>query len=98
MDNHYHSILRTRPDIVATWSDHEAATRWLTLFLRCRPPHDPKHISALAHVLDRIALYRKRLSSLSWFVAQLNEFIARAANKEDNVKGRSAGQTMVHPY
>jgi REP element-mobilizing transposase RayT len=29
MSNHIHVILRNRPDVVATWSDEEAATRWL---------------------------------------------------------------------
>jgi putative transposase len=94
MENHYHSVLRTRPDIVATWSDREVATRWLTLFPcysrrkdSVQPP-DEKQISALASDLVRIAELRTRLSSLSWFMGRLNEFIARAANKEDNVKGR----------
>ena len=36
LENHYHTILRTRPDIVALWSDREVATRWLTLFPRRR--------------------------------------------------------------
>jgi len=38
MATHYHAILRTRPDIVALWSDWEVATRWLTLFPRHRDP------------------------------------------------------------
>ena len=29
MSNHVHLILRTRPDIVRTWSDREIARRWL---------------------------------------------------------------------
>ena len=40
MENHYHTILRTRPDIVATWSDREVATRWLTLFPQRRKLKD----------------------------------------------------------
>jgi len=91
MENHYHTILRTRPDIVASWSDQEVATRWLTLFPRqCSKGGAPAEaeISALAHCPQRIAQLRQRLSSLSWFMARLNEFIARAANKEDRVKGR----------
>jgi len=94
MENHYHTILRTRPDIVATWSDREVATRWLTLFPRHRgmggaaiPPVE-EEICALADCPERIAKLRQRLSSLSWFMGRLNEFIARAANKEDRVKGR----------
>jgi putative transposase len=94
MENHYHTILRTRPDIVATWSDREVATRWLTLFPRHRnldgtpiPPVE-KEICALADCPERIGQLRRRLSSLSWFMGRLNEFIARAANKEDRVKGR----------
>jgi REP element-mobilizing transposase RayT len=89
MENHYHTILRTRPDIAASWSHREVATRWLTLF----PPHRgippaEKDICALADRPERIAQLRQRLSSLSWFMGRLNEFIARAANKEDRVKGR----------
>jgi hypothetical protein len=94
MSNHYHNILRTRPDIVAGWSDREVAIRWLEL---C--PQKPKskkkpspsvedQISALLASPKRIAELRKRLCSLSWFMGRLNEFIARAANKEDKVKGR----------
>jgi REP element-mobilizing transposase RayT len=94
LENHYHTVLRTRPDIVALWSDREVATRWLTLFPRhrdlCGVPIPPmeKEICALADRPERIAQLRRRLSSLSWFMGRLNEFIARAANKEDEVKGR----------
>src|SRR5512135_2452315 len=94
MENHYHTILRTRPDIVALWSDREVATRWLTLFPRHRDrsavPLAPaeKEICALADCPERIAELRRRLSNLSWFMGRLNEAIARAANREDDVKGR----------
>ena len=94
LENHYHTILRTLPDVVATWSDNEVATRWLTLFPRRRGMMDPslppaeKEIRALADCPERIAKLRRRLCSLSWFMGRLNEFIARAANKEDRVKGR----------
>ncbi len=90
METHYHTILRTRPDILATWSDSDVALRWLTLFPlkdAAVPPADLQ-IRALADCPERIAELRKRLGSLSWFMGRLNEFIARAANKEDSVKGR----------
>jgi hypothetical protein len=94
METHYHTLLRTRPDIVATWSASEVATRWLTLFPHHRDSHGlplpptNQEIAALANLPERIAQLRKRLCSLSWFMGRLNEFIARAANKEDRVKGR----------
>jgi len=94
LENHLHNILRTRPDIVANWTDMEVATRWLTLF----PGHraiggatalpTEEEIQALASRPERIALLRQRLCSLSWFMGRLNEYIARVANKEDGVKGR----------
>jgi len=31
LSNHVHQVLRSRPDIVETWSDREVAKRWLTL-------------------------------------------------------------------
>ena len=94
MENHYHTIVRTRPDMVAGWSDREVATRWLTLFPRRRPvggdasPPVEEEVCALADCPERIATLRQRLSSLSWFMGRLNEFVARAANGEDGVKGR----------
>jgi hypothetical protein len=92
--NHFHTILRILPDIVAGWSDWEVAARWLTL---CPKRHRNKakslspleeDIRALANCPDVIAALRQRLSSVSWFMAKFDEFIARAANKEDGVKGR----------
>jgi hypothetical protein len=92
--NHYHSILRTRPDVVDSWSDHEVAVRWLQLCPRKsrskKKPVPPieNQITALLASPHRIAQLRKRLCSLSWFMGRLNEFIARSANAEDKVKGR----------
>jgi REP element-mobilizing transposase RayT len=92
--NHYHNILRTRPDLAASWSDREVATRWLQLCPR-KPRSKKKQvppvedqITALLASPHRIAQLRQRLCSLSWFMGRLNEFIARTANAEDKVKGR----------
>lgn len=94
MGNHYHVVLRTRPDRASSWSDQEVATRWLRLFprknsLRRRgAPSIEQQIRALMDCPEQIAMLRRRLNSLSWFMGRLNEHIARAANKEDEVKGR----------
>jgi REP element-mobilizing transposase RayT len=94
MENHYHTVLRTRPDMVQSWSDWEVARRWLTLFPNysrdkgtAEGPTE-QQISALAGNAERILELRKRLSSISWFMGRLNEYVARAANREEDVKGR----------
>jgi len=94
MENHYHLILRVIPHLVAAWSDRDVAIRWLTLFphrdrLTGQPlPPTELQIESLANNSERIEQLRKRLCSISWFMGRLNEFVARTANKEDNVKGR----------
>jgi len=94
MSNHYHVTVRTRPDIAETWSNHKVAARWLTLcpkrYRSKKKAKEPiqEQIRNLALCTERIAELRKRLGSLSWFMRFLNEYIARAANAEDNVKGR----------
>jgi REP element-mobilizing transposase RayT len=94
MENHYHTVLRTRPDIADGWTDEEVARRWRTLCPRNkgrkgkRKQTIEEQIRALMNYPEYIAELRKRLSSLSWFMGRLNEHMARAANKEDGVKGR----------
>jgi putative transposase len=50
MDNHYHLILRIRPDIAASWSDQEVEARWLSLF----PKHCALGSSAMPPVEEQI--------------------------------------------
>ena len=94
MENHYHVIVRTCPERVVGWSDEEVARRWLTLFpwswdRKGRGKGGiEERIRALASNPERVGKLRKRLSSLSWFMGRLNEYMARAANREDEVKGR----------
>jgi hypothetical protein len=94
MSNHLHVVIRTRPDEVAGWDDEEVARRWLLLFPRNynidgkRRKARPEQVQALAANADKIAAYRKRLGSVSWFMRCLNEHIARRANREDECKGR----------
>ena len=94
MINHYHQVLRTRPDLVESWSDYEVASRWLQICPR-KPRSKKKpvlpievQINALLASPARVAEIRKRLCSLSWFMGRMNEYIARMANTEDKVKGR----------
>ncbi len=94
MHNHLHVVLRTRPDVVATWDDDEVARRWLQLFPRRRNPDGSaaapaeSDIQMIANAPDVVAERRRRLSDVSWWMRCLAEVIARRANQEDECTGR----------
>jgi len=94
MGNHLHVIVRTRPDLVAGWSDEEVARRWRRLFPKRRDEHgqaaepEERELGMILADAEGLAERRRRLSSLSWFMRCLSEPIARRANKEDGVSGR----------
>ena len=93
LSNHIHMVLRTRPEVVATWSDDEVVRRWLTLTKlaksrdgQVKEPH-PARIAIERAIPFRIPLLRKRLSDPSWFMGILCEYIARRSNLEDGCGG-----------
>ncbi|MCH8136688.1 MAG: transposase [Proteobacteria bacterium] len=77
MSNHYHVVLRIDASHADSWSRAEVLERWDRLF-SVTGDESP----------NRIALYRERLASLSWFMRCINEPLARRSNKEDRCKGR----------
>jgi len=90
LDNHFHAILRNRPDVVAGWSDEEVARRWLRLKrseLDLNPEPTAEQIAAFLLDPAKVAQARKRLSSISELMGHLKEAISRAANREDDVRG-----------
>ena len=92
MSNHFHIVLRTEPQWVASLSDAEVARRWLCLFpgpggRRGHPP-EAQAVEDLCLDTKKLALCRSRLSDISWFMRCLNEPIARRANAEDECTGR----------
>ncbi|QDV13482.1 hypothetical protein CA51_33720 [Rosistilla oblonga] len=93
MSNHLHLVLRSRPDVVAAWSDEEVARRWLRLFpIRHnddRTPAEPSgaEIAAIVNNEQVLAQRRRRLSDISWWMRCTAENIARRSNAEDDVSG-----------
>ncbi|TWU60360.1 hypothetical protein Poly51_06350 [Rubripirellula tenax] len=93
MHNHIHVILRSRPDVLATWTDEEVARRWLRLFPHRRnedgSPAEPSapEINMIVNDPDRLSERRRRLSDLSWWMRCTAENIARRSNAEDGVTG-----------
>jgi REP element-mobilizing transposase RayT len=94
LSNHFHLILRTRPDVVATWSDQEVARRWLRLCPLHRhadgspgEPTQPEIDSIAGCPVKRVEI-RQRLSSISWWMRLLCQRVAMRANHEDEETGR----------
>ncbi|MEI7460242.1 MAG: hypothetical protein WCK15_12595, partial [Pirellula sp.] len=96
MSNHFHLLLRSRPDVVATWDDTQVALRWWQL---CptrkikleingewdKVPAAPTEfdLNAIRNDPVRLATIRRRLSDLSWWMRLLCQYIAMRANGED---------------
>jgi hypothetical protein len=85
-------VARTRPEIVAGWSDEEVARRWLRFCPGRRDQVsasvDEARLAALLADAERLKTCRERLGNLSWFMRGLSEQIARRANQEDTCAGR----------
>jgi REP element-mobilizing transposase RayT len=93
MSNHYHLVLFVNEAELVTCSDNEICERWAKIY--SIPPIVSRWQKGELNsdiqeelALSVIAELRERLSSISWFMRSLNEFIARKANKEDKCKGR----------
>lgn len=93
MSNHYHLVLHVDQRRSQRWSDDEVIDRWLALYkgsdlVRRYKMGEPLLPAEMNKVLETARIWRDRLASISWFMACLNEYIARKANQEDNCKGR----------
>jgi hypothetical protein len=102
LSNHYHIILRNRPDRVAGLSDREVAMRIWRLQHETDGTYTPRRrssrrksskvrerkLDAMIADKSRLEEYRRRLSSISWFMNHLNHSIALRANEEDKTSGR----------
>lgn len=94
LSNHFHLILRSRPDVVATWDDTDVARRWLLLCpvrkSKDDTPAEPNEfeLNSIRHDPERLATIRTRLSDISWWMRLLCQNIAQRANREDGEVGK----------
>lgn len=88
MSNHYHVVLKTDPQRVATWSDSAVAERWLRLYPIKDERQRASTLAAITLDAPRLSELRQRLASLSWFMKSINEPISRRSNREDGCTGR----------
>jgi REP element-mobilizing transposase RayT len=94
LSNHFHLILRSRPDVVEIWSDEEVARRWCRLCPanKCADPASyepsPAEIAMIVNCPERLNEVRLRLSDISWWMRILCQKIAIRANMEDGELGK----------
>ena len=94
MSNHFHLVLRSRPDVVAEWDDTEVARRWLMLCPAARDefrqPIAPTEVelNRLRNNKEKLADIRLRLSDISWWMRLLSQNIAQRANHDDQEVGK----------
>lgn len=93
MSNHYHIVVKIDAATSESWSFDEVIQRWLCIhkgpFLIQKHQKGDAISVAEMNVLTRIVDdWRLRLASVSEFMQQLNQVIARQANIEENCTGR----------
>lgn len=94
LSNHFHLILRSRPDVVESWDDTQVAQRWLQLCpVRknkqgvAKEPSEAE-LNAIRKRPERLATIRRRLSDISWWMRLLSQPLAVLANQQENEQGR----------
>lgn len=93
MSNHTHLVLFVDAEQASLWTTDEVITRWHQLFKGTLVTQQYARGEELSKPLQQaleetVAVYRQRLTDISWFMRILNEDIARKANIEDNCTGR----------
>ncbi len=94
MSNHFHLVLRSRPDVVAEWDDTEVARRWLMLCpLRkdsqgqAEEPNEVE-LNTIRKDPEKLEQIRSRLSDIAWWMRLLSQNIGQRANREDEEVGK----------
>jgi REP element-mobilizing transposase RayT len=93
MSNHYHLVLRVDKERALCWSIEEVIERWYRLYksnvlvdrYRNGEEISGAEIQAVNTVVNG---WRQRLHDISWLMKNLNEYVARKANREDKCTGK----------
>ena len=94
LSNHFHLVLRSRPDVVALWEDSQVAHRWLMLCPKRKDanqqPEEPNEfeLNSIRNDPARLKEIRTRLSDVSWWMRLLSQKIAQRANLDDKEVGK----------
>jgi hypothetical protein len=93
MSNHTHVMLCVDKDLSESWSTEEVVRRWHqlyqgTLLSQTYQRGDRLSKGERISLEETLMIYRQRLYDISWLMRNLNEYIAREANKEDKCTGR----------
>ena len=93
MSNHVHIVVHVDKDEALSWDVDEVLRRYHklhngTLLTQKYVRGDELSPSESISFNETVEEYRLRLYDISWLMRDLNEYIAREANKEDNCTGR----------
>lgn len=93
MSNHTHVVVYVDKVAALSWSINEVLRRYHrlhmgTLLTQKYVKGDPLSPGESVSFAETVEIYRSRLYDISWFMRDLNEYIAREANKEDGCTGR----------
>jgi hypothetical protein len=93
MSNLTHVVLCVDKDLAESWSIKEVVRRWHQLYqgtLLSQKYQRGESLSKgeMISLEETVTIYRQRLYDISWLMRNLNEHIAREANKEDGCTGR----------
>ena len=93
MNNHTHVVLCVDKALADNWDSDEVLRRYHklhrgTLLTQKFMNGDTLSQGELITFDETVETYRQRLYGISWFMRDLNEYIAREANKEDGCTGR----------
>ena len=93
MSNHFHVVLMVNQTRLDALSDKEVVVHWRKIY---KGPEviqrylDDETLSKtdIQQVRETVSLWRNHMTNISRFMGNLNQTIARWANKEDDCKGR----------